>query len=695
MINKEKGFYDYENKKQSRIEIKKYIEAKHKMFHFKPYSELKVLLLSHIEGRDLKEIYFPLGFNPKNITVIERELDIINQMKKNPTFKDVTLVHSDLKEFVPQFNFDVFHLDFKANINISLFENIVTNLIVYSQYFYQRDGNPIIFYFNFLGARETINTSKSFKTHKKIVNKAKKDTKDLIETLKNSSEIGIQDKFFLQDLYHDLGSFSHILTQPNKHYSRAGYILEFVKRCLHSPLPNRLSKVRNVKYKRNKKTIIRILRKESYYFITSTYLHYVSNLPNIYEFYPFKYMSKKRHPFLSCLFVLDNISRIILFDNFIKIYHHNSMNKFYNTQLSLDQNNIKNSNLFNEDSYIKKVFRSLKHLEKNIFSSKKDFIMSSLVTFFSLNLLGQKRIKQDLLFQNLKKTLDNLSLNILSKESLSVMTHDYIILAKWIYKILKNNSSITINESLIEFNLINKKYSINFKFNKDKIRKYISRFLIGLETLGNLDLVLQRRHKYDQIKDISVRLPIKKKDFELSLVHPTTEMRKAKTELSQNELESRKSLVISYLDKYACAHNSMQIAFLLNKEHFIKNDIYPIPLFSDFEIRGYLGQLKINGVYYIILKNKNIHEIENNEYIKKKALNLLGNFCYFCGIQIKANVSLPSIMYNKNINSKKIKIDIKKDIHIVCKDCCIDLYRERTKNPHLQVADIKHLIWNK
>jgi hypothetical protein len=140
--------YDYENKRASRLVIKRYLSQLRERGLIKPFNEQKTLILTHVDALDLKEILLPLGYRKRNIHIIEREKAVYDEMKKREFFRKCHLLNIDLIDYRKNEKFDLMYLDFKGNIS-SAFLEILASLIQ------KNSHSGTVFYLNLQMARET------------------------------------------------------------------------------------------------------------------------------------------------------------------------------------------------------------------------------------------------------------------------------------------------------------------------------------------------------------------------------------------------------------------------------------------------------------------------------------------------------------------------------------------------------------
>jgi hypothetical protein len=322
--DKKEEIYNYENKRLSRVEIYNYIKEKQLKFNLKPFEQLKLLILSHHEGRDLKEIYFPLGIKPKNIMVIDKDSEVIKRMRLNPVFKGINIIESDLNEYIllELFNssdlFDIYHLDFKSNLHKKLWETIIFPLLfIIQNYHFTGQYYPSIFYINVYGARERPETTKEFKKIKQNLKVLEKSHKVKLKRTRTKVQKGIETPKKLSHQYfkhHEavsryihttelLKTTNDVFKEDNRHHFRADYIYFMVKSFLSSHILRSLSVNNLISYQKSENDDFRIAEKTRHHYNTSSYLHYITNTLQIFDYYVFKYLSRDNNPFISALFV--------------------------------------------------------------------------------------------------------------------------------------------------------------------------------------------------------------------------------------------------------------------------------------------------------------------------------------------------------------------------------------------------------
>lgn len=181
--------YNFANKRCSRKIIARYLlELRHNDI-IPEFSEQKVLILTHVEGYDFKEILHPLGYVNDNITIVEREKEVFNKIKKNSLFNGCDIVNSNLEEFKTETIFDLVYLDFKSNISYDV-------LFIIRELIMRNTHVGTVFYINLQMAREISDVVNIYSDLEKELNRSydaeiKKQREELkdIEGLQQLMEI--------------------------------------------------------------------------------------------------------------------------------------------------------------------------------------------------------------------------------------------------------------------------------------------------------------------------------------------------------------------------------------------------------------------------------------------------------------------------------------------------------------------------
>lgn len=139
--------YNFPNKEASRKIVKKMLEEIKARGMVKPFSEQKVLILTHVEGLDLRQSLLPLGYKKENILIVEREYAVYKEIHGDPFFEGCDIKHMDLEDFTDKTKFDLIYLDFKSNFSNPV-KDILRRLLINNSI----DGTT--FYINLQMARE-------------------------------------------------------------------------------------------------------------------------------------------------------------------------------------------------------------------------------------------------------------------------------------------------------------------------------------------------------------------------------------------------------------------------------------------------------------------------------------------------------------------------------------------------------------
>jgi hypothetical protein len=147
--------YDGVAKQRSRVKFRKHIKA---FFKRSDFSKLKVLCFSGEEALEVKEVYDKLGFCRPNITILERDVKVFNNLKRTPALSGCRILNTSFGDFVGKCDekFDVLSLDFMGQI-ISEEKNI------FNIYKADMAEDRHILLTNFCGARDAQSTQALYK----------------------------------------------------------------------------------------------------------------------------------------------------------------------------------------------------------------------------------------------------------------------------------------------------------------------------------------------------------------------------------------------------------------------------------------------------------------------------------------------------------------------------------------------------
>lgn len=689
-------FYNFENKKASREEIRDYIIRTHKRFSMKPFDELTILILSHIEGRDLIEIYYPLGVKPENVIVVEYNKETAQNMRESVVFKGCEIVCMDVKKYMPTRQIDIYHLDFTSNIHKSLISDVVLRLIAFNQLIFQNIQKPIIFYYNFFAGRERKDTTERFNNMKQDAKRKSKVNEKVLKSLANNeTKISLKCNEFHKFFEHFdrfKTAFSENIkinkcfekSNDNAHIFRADYLLDvlshyftwFNRRLLPKMKKADESKIDDVDYYDKYTTYLR------HEFNTATFLAYAMNSIDIFDYYPFKYISRNGTPFISILFTIDSISNLIKQEGFRKEYYEYELNK-ENDNLSMtlkSQLRLDDRDLNNIVKNVYKIYEKEENYNNIMFRDNNHFIYLNhcIIGMYALTLYNKREIKFKEMnarySEFIKKTFE---MRNIYNSTYSTMLNDAFIMGSKILKNLKRKEIIRFGMhkgkriALLDFNPFGKYIVKLDKIDKKQLANSYSFFVVGMDLMAKVYGMMTSKvavfslkelpdnNNYDEIKKDETN------DDNLRITNGTDEMKKQKRDLSIDDEQKRAKLVYSYIDTYIYDHKSSEIAYMLNKDLYSECNKYPIPLFWDLEIRGYLASMKNKGIFHLKLKALDKSLIENNKQLENKAFKLLENTCYHC----KREITEGCIKYNKELTDIKVKINIFEDIDLLCEDC--------------------------
>jgi len=327
--------YDYPNKNISREIIKKYFLKLKERGIIDNFKNLKVLMLSSWEGLDLQHIFFPLGFDPKNIIIVEIDKKVYEKMKQNPLFKNITIINQDIYKYKPKQKFDVFYLDFKGRQKIKDF-TLLQDLIQINSH------SKSVFYLNFLSGREF---GKMIKIYDYIKGKYKENLTNLIENR----------KLCLTEFTNGLYSDKH---DPHKNHLANKYWEEIL---------NHYHKYRDIERLRREKPMI-LSKVPSLLDFIRKYEQYYFELEEFKELLEIVEKSKNYH-----IFRQDNIPIIIreildlTIDNYKDFYKHQRC-EFHSDIFEAFENKLKRDAYsdisFFDDKADSKIFQMDR--EKNI-----------------------------------------------------------------------------------------------------------------------------------------------------------------------------------------------------------------------------------------------------------------------------------------------------------------------------------------
>ena len=92
-----------------------------------------------------------LGFQRRNLYIVEREERVVDLMKRSPRFDGTKIFHQDLADFKHEIKFDLIYLDFKGTMQDDLLDILRRMLILNTK-------PKTILYVNFLAKREQAGT---------------------------------------------------------------------------------------------------------------------------------------------------------------------------------------------------------------------------------------------------------------------------------------------------------------------------------------------------------------------------------------------------------------------------------------------------------------------------------------------------------------------------------------------------------
>jgi hypothetical protein len=351
--------YNFPNKIASREIIKQFLIEQRRRKNTKPFRNQKALILTHIEGFDIKQILLPLGFQPKNIYIVEREKIIIDEINKRSFFDKMNKKHIDLLKYKSKIQFDLIYLDFKGNIS-KPFLKILQRLLI------RNAKNGTIVYINLQMARETTNTIDLFhglkqsliesyeekirdKKNDKSFHLMKKMTKEMLEQQMLEQQLDLENiksfkiklkmedneiiidsnipdlstnmidesfKIFQSEMIKKEREYMRILQDANtKHLLRMKILQLFLKSLLNLYLENHSDFI-NYHDKpnfmmRNKQQIfpIKQLSKRDKNLIPI--LRYMSKSLIMTDYHQFIYPNKLHTPFLSVMFLLKEEKQLL------------------------------------------------------------------------------------------------------------------------------------------------------------------------------------------------------------------------------------------------------------------------------------------------------------------------------------------------------------------------------------------------
>jgi len=217
--------------------------------------------------------------------------------------------------------------------------------------------------------------------------------------------------------------------------------------------------------------------------------------------------------------------------------------------------------------------------------------------------------------------------------------------------------------------------------------------------IKNKEIQKEKRKKIEKIERVLSKEKAKKEEnkvkkiMNLKIYSHSQEDKEVLAKKPKNKIEERRRLgLIFILDNERL--KSSEIATLINKEIYDKTGKYPLPLYSECEMRAIRAWILIRAkkdMKYPIISTDNYNADEN---LKKYLIESFGKKCQCCGDSRE--------VYLRLINAKNINIadiyycDLNKEILLLC-GYCLKIYDKRSNfgNLELPLDNLKQIIWTK